>query len=251
MSASVFLVDPEFVSDAALESILELPKAVSHHMSVMRIEPNEVCELVDGQGKRITGNLNTAGEFVVRHIAVEGLPSLRIDVAQALIKGDRLENSLDMLTQVGVTGLIPWMADHSVVKWQGDKLAKQFTKWTNITRAATEQSRRSWTPEIHDPMTSSELANRFSTYDHVIVLVEASGDRYSGVASGSVLLIVGPEGGLSARERESFGEAQSLTLGASVFRSETAGVVGAAYLFTKSGEWDSQSGDAMQGLSNA
>ena len=251
MSASVFLVDPEFVSDAALESILELPKAVSHHMSVMRIEPNEVCELVDGQGKRITGNLNIAGQFVVRNIAVEALPGLRIDVAQALIKGDRLENSLDMLTQVGVMGMIPWIADHSVVKWQGDKVAKQFTKWTNITRAATEQSRRSWTPEIRDPVTSAELANRLSTYDHVIVLVEASGDRYSGVTSGSVLLIVGPEGGISARERELFGEAESLTVGAGVFRSETAGVVGASYLFTKSGEWDSESGDTMQGLSNA
>ena len=251
MSASVFLVDGEFVSDAEPESILELPKAVSHHMSVMRIEPNEVCELVDGQGKRITGNLNISGEFVVRNIAVEALPSLRIDVAQALIKGERFQNSLDMLTQVGVIGLVPWMADHSVVKWQGDKVAKQLTKWTNITRAATEQSRRSWTPEIHDPVTSPELANLFSTYSHVIVLEEASGDRYSGDASGSVLLIVGPEGGLSARERELFGKAESLTLGASVFRSETAGVVGASYLFTKSGEWDSQSGDTMKGFGNA
>ncbi len=251
MSASVFLVEPELVSDVSTKSILTLPNSVAHHMQVIRIEPGEVCELVDGHGKRIGGRLNSDGQFVVTSVQVESPPKLLIDVAQALIKGDRLENSLDMMTQVGVTGLIPWMADHSVVKWQGDKSAKQLVKWKNVTSAATEQSRRSWVPTIHDPVTSDELAKKLSDYDHVIVLEEASGTRISGINSGSVLLIVGPEGGVSARERELFVIAVPLTLGTGVFRSESAGVVGASYLFTKSGEWDGPSGGHMQGLTNA
>lgn len=250
MSASVFLVEPELLSDSSVGSFISLPKPVAHHIRVMRIESNELCELVDGLGKRVSGTVNPDGSFEVTSVQVEPLPALRIDVAQALIKGDRLENSLDMLTQVGVTGLIPWVADHSVVKWNSEKSAKQLVKWKNVTTAATEQSRRSWTPVIHEPITSNALAKKLSDYDHVVVLEESGKSHSPGIYSGSVLLIVGPEGGVSAHERELFASAVSLRLGTNVFRSETAGVIGVSYLFSKSGEWDSESGGTVQGLSN-
>jgi 16S rRNA (uracil1498-N3)-methyltransferase len=156
-----------------------------------------------------------------------------------------------MLTQVGVTGLIPWMADHSVVRWNSEKSVKQLLKWKNVTNAATEQSRRSWTPVIHEQMTSNALSERFTDYDHVVVLEESGRNHSPQINSGSVLLIVGPEGGVSFHERELFASAVSLRLGTNVFRSETAAVVGVSYLFSKSGEWDSESGERMQGLSNA
>jgi 16S rRNA (uracil1498-N3)-methyltransferase len=83
-------------------------------------------------------------------------------------------------------------------------------------------------------------------------VLEESGTTHSPkIDSGSVLLIVGPEGGVSANEHELFTNAVSLRLGTNVFRSETAGVVGVSYLFSKSGEWDSESGGSVQGLSNA
>lgn len=251
MSASVFLVEPELVSDVGVGSRVILPKLVAHHTQVARIEPNELCELVDGQGKRISGTVNPDGQFAVASVQQDCLPTLRIDVAQALIKGDRLENSLDMLTQVGVSGLIPWIADHSIVKWDAEKSVKQLVKWRHVTRAATEQSRRSWTPVVYDPATSNELSQKLSNYDHIVVLEESGGTPISGVISGSVLLIVGPEGGVSARERDLFTGAISLRLGTNVFRSETAGVVGVSYLFSTSGEWDSQSEGTVRGLSNA
>ncbi len=251
MSAPVFLVEPELLSDSGIGSFIALPKPVAHHIHVMRIESNELCELVDGHGKRVSGTVNPEGSFEVKSVQVEPLPALRIDVAQALIKGDRLENSLDMLTQVGVSGLIPWIADHSVVKWNSEKSAKQLVKWKNVITAATQQSRRSWTPVIHEPIGSNALAKKLCDYEHVVVLEESGKSQAPGIASGSVLLIVGPEGGVSAHERELFAGAASLRLGNSVFRSETAGVVGVSYLFSRSGEWDSESGGTMQGLSNA
>ena len=251
MSASVFLVEPELLRDSGIGSSFALPKPVAHHIRVMRIESDELCELVDGHGKRVSGAVNPDGFFVVKGEQLEPLPALRIDVAQALIKGDRLENSLDMLTQVGVTGLIPWIADHSVVKWNSEKSAKQLVKWKNVTTAATEQSRRSWTPVIHEPISSNALAKKLSDYDHVVVLEESGKSQAPEINSGSVLLIVGPEGGVSAHERELFASAVSLRLGTNVFRSETAGVAGVSYLFSKSGEWDGESGGTVQGLSNA
>ncbi len=251
MSASVFLVEPELLDNAGVGSLVALPTSVQHHIRVMRIESNELIELVDGHGKRMSGTVNPDGGFAVGSVQLDSLPALQIDVAQALIKGDRLENSLDMLTQVGVTGLIPWVADHSVVKWKKEKSVKQLLKWKNVTNAATEQSRRSWTPVIHEPMTSNALSERFTDYDHVVVLEETGINHSPQINSGSVLLIVGPEGGVSSHERELFASAMSLRLGTNVFRSETAAVVGVSYLFSKSGEWNSESGGSVQGLSNA
>jgi 16S rRNA (uracil1498-N3)-methyltransferase len=251
VSASVFLVEPELLNGVGVGSLISMPASVAHHIRVMRIETDESIELVDGHGKRLSGTVNPEGHCVVASVQVDPQPALRIDVAQALIKGDRLENSLDMLTQVGVTGLIPWIADHSVVRWNKEKSAKQLVKWKNVTNAATEQSRRSWTPVIHEPMTSNALAQRLPTYDYVVVLEESGTTHSLKIDSGSVLLIVGPEGGVSAHERELFASAVSVRLGTNVFRSETAGVVGVSYLFSKSGEWDSESGERMQGLSNA
>lgn len=251
MSASVFLIEPELARDVGIGSVLVLPQSVAHHIQVMRIELGEICELVDGRGTRMSGTVAADGRFLVTSVHKDSLPALQIDVAQALIKGDRLENSLDMLTQVGVTGLIPWNADHSVVKWNSEKSTKQLIKWKNVTRAATEQSRRSWTPVIHEPATSNDLAKKLMDYDHVVVLDETGGTDASGISRGSVLLIVGPEGGVSARERQLFAGAVSLRLGTQVFRSETAGVVGVSYLFTRSGAWNSQSADRVKGLGNA
>jgi 16S rRNA (uracil1498-N3)-methyltransferase len=251
VSAPVFLIEPELAHGAGIGSIVILPKSVVHHIAVMRIGPGELCELVDGQGIRMTGMVTPDGQFAVASVKVDPLPNLRIDVAQPLIKGDRLENSIDMLTQVGVNGLIPWIADHSVVKWNSEKSAKQLVKWRNVMKAATEQSRRSWMPVIQEPVTSNELAKNLSNYDHVVVLEETGGNCVSAIRTGSVLLLVGPEGGVSTRERELFAGAMTLSLGTNVFRSETAGVVGMTYLFSRSGEWDGQSEGAVQGLSNA
>ena len=251
MSPSVFFVEPELLREVSVSTAVTLPQQVAHHVHVMRITPGEVCELVDGHGKRITGAINAEGAFIVARVAKDPAPKLRIDVAQALIKGDRLETAIDMMTQVGVSGFIPWIADHCVVKWVGDKTQKQLIKWNNVVAAASEQSRRSWLPTVQSPMTSGELAQKMQSYDHVVVLEESHGANTTDIESGSVLLLVGPEGGCSARERELFEQGISLTLGTSVFRSETAGVVGVSYLMTKSGEWDSQSGGTVQGFTNA
>ena len=136
MSPSVFFVDPELLREVSVSTAVTLPQQVAHHVHVMRITPGEVCELVDGHGKRITGAINAEGAFIVARVAKDPAPKLRIDVAQALIKGDRLETAIDMMTQVGVSGFIPWIADHCVVKWVGDKTQKQLTKWNNVVAAA-------------------------------------------------------------------------------------------------------------------
>lgn len=243
MSAPTFLVSPELLSGVQVGSQVHLPETVAHHMKVARIAVGEEVHLVDGQGTRVSGSCAHNDCFDIAAVTHESLPRLRITVAQALIKGDRLERAVEMMTEVGATAFIPWSADHSVVKWAPDKAGRNRLKWVNLVHAASEQSRRSFVPYVEPPVNSKELFARFSDFDQVILLEETQGAVLAQSPSGSVLIVVGPEGGLSRGERELFKTADNcvqLTVGNSVLRSATAGVVVMSHLFTRSGEWDSR-----------
>jgi 16S rRNA (uracil1498-N3)-methyltransferase len=236
VSASTFLVDPVTLSSVQGGAEIELNAQVAHHMKVTRMGSTEIIHLVDGLGTRARGHLMSPGHFRVDLVTSEPRPQPNITVAQALIKGDRLERAIEMMTEVGATAFIPWEAEHSIVKWSGDKAKKNVDKWVNVVRAATEQSRRSWTPNIFAPADSKALASQFADFDQVIFMEESNGAEFARISAKSVLLVVGPEGGISQRERALFEQLApegsfSLTIGTGVLRSATAGVVGLTHLF--------------------
>ncbi len=253
MSTPTFLAEPALFSGAAIGSAITLDSATAHHIRVTRIKESETIQVVDGQGTRLSGQVSPGGIFQVQGIEQETPPRLHITVAQALIKGDRLERALEMMTEVGAMSFIPWQADHSVVSWSKEKAERNSQKWTNVVRAATEQSRRSFVPSIEPLVVGARLASDCAHFDHVVLLEELEqrcGVPQVALTSGSVLVVIGPEGGISDSEREAFRGAtnmQSLTLGNTVLRSATAGVVGLTYLFTTAGEWNGHSQDVMKG----
>lgn len=243
MSASTYLVAPGELHKAQVGTRILLPASVVHHMKVARIAVGEEVHLVDGQGKRVIGLLAPGDSLEVESIVQESPTTLQITVAQALIKGDRLDRALEMMTEVGAAAFIPWAADHSVVKWTPDKASRNQHKWLNLAQAASEQSRRAFVPDVEAVVNSKELCQRFTDFDQVIVLEESEGSDLGANLTGSVLIVVGPEGGLSSAERQLFTAADNcvqLTLGNNVLRSATAGVVAISYLLTRSGEWDSR-----------
>lgn len=250
MSPPTFLTNSDLLAEATVGSVIQLDATVTHHLRVTRIRPSENIDIVDGKGKRLSGVVTSDGEFEVQGIVHEKPPALRITVAQALIKGDRLERAIEMMTEVGAQGFIPWQADHCVVNWSADKISRNLRKWESLVHASTEQSRRSFVPHVQPPMSSSELLAHFDQFDHVVVLEESSDSRGVTRYSGKILVLVGPEGGISESERTAFSAANnaaSLTVGTNVLRSATAGVVGLTYLFTSSGEWNTQHVDSVAG----
>jgi 16S rRNA (uracil1498-N3)-methyltransferase len=255
VSPATFLVPVESLAHAQVDSVVELDKAVSHHMAVTRIQPDEVIDLVDGMGTRVSGVISRPGEFLVHMINHEQIPDLQVTVVQALLKGDRLERAIEMMTEVGAVGFIPWEADHGIVKWTAEKAKRNHLKWEHVVRASVEQSRRSFLPEVLPLVNSKALTTLFPNYDHVIIMDESGGyQRLSGLPVDGlrvrVLLVIGPEGGLSEAERLTFtaaGNARMLTLGSAVLRGATAGVVGLSYLFTRFGEWGSAPSGSVEG----
>jgi len=227
---------------------LDGPEA-RHAVTVKRLAPGEDVDLVDERGTRVTGMVESAdgGALVVRclEISREAAPSPRLVLVQALAKGDRDEQAIESATELGIDAVIPWQSDRSIVRWRGDRAAKALAKWRSVVRAAAKQSRRSRTPDVEEAVDTTALARRISQAEAAFVLHEDAvwslSSRLDGLAAqdGEILLIVGPEGGISPSEVAAFEAAGATTalLGPHVLRSSSAGPAALVVANTVLGRW--------------
>lgn len=204
-----------------------------HAADVRRLQPGEPIWLTDGTGLLATGEVVAArrGELDVRVDSVESRPppAIRIVVVQALAKGGRDEDAVEAMTEVGVDEFVGWQASRSIARWT-DRTA---SKWSSTTSAAAKQSRRCWWPAVSGPASTADVAQRLARADLGVVLSESAGVPLAGLsipAAGEVVIVVGPEGGISPAEAAAFADAGAVMarLGDTVLRSSTAGVAAAA-----------------------
>jgi 16S rRNA (uracil1498-N3)-methyltransferase len=146
------------------------------------------------------------------------------------------------MTEVGVDAVLPWSAERSVTRWQGDRGERALGKWRATAREAAKQSRRAWLPDIAGPASTAAVAKRASAAACAIVLEADAALKLHGLtlpAEGDVMLIVGPEGGISPAERAALREAGAIEarLGPTVLRTSTAGAVAAATLLSRTARW--------------
>jgi 16S rRNA (uracil1498-N3)-methyltransferase len=245
---------PVFLADrAALESgVVVLSGAEGRHAAtVRRLRPGERADVADGAG--LVAECVVAGPGVDQHGAA-GLelivrarrevprPDPAITVVQAIPKGDRGELAVEEMTEVGVDRIVPWAAARSVPVWQGARGERSLAKWRMTAREAAKQSRRAWIPEVTVVSSAARVAQLASQAACAIVLepgAEASLGRLSLPETGDLLVVVGPEGGITDEESAAFRAAGAVAcrLGPTVLRTSTAGTVAAAILLTRSGRW--------------
>ncbi len=213
-----------------------------HAAVVRRIRVGEQVQLSDGAGRGIVGPVVAVSkQSITVEVAsqlVEEPPALRLVVAQALAKGDRGELAVELLTEVGASEIVPWQASRSIVRWSGERGAKGLARWRSTAREAAKQSRRLWTPVVGDLVSTAGLAARGAAADVALLLHESATTSLAEVAvprSGEVLLVVGPEGGISAEELEILSSAggRPTLLTPHVLRTSTAGVVACAGLLLR------------------
>ncbi len=239
----VFLVSPGQLSGPAVT--LTGPEG-RHAAVVRRLRSGERADVSDGAGTLAEGEVTAVGKdsvtIEIRVTRAVPPPQPRLVVAQALPKGDRGELAVELMTEVGVDAVLPWSAERSITRWQGDRGERALSKWRATAREAAKQSRRAWLPEIAAPAGTAALAKRASAASCAIVL-EADAVRklheLTLPAEGDVLLIVGPEGGVSPAERAALREAGAIEarLGPTVLRTSTAGAVAAAVLLARTARW--------------
>ncbi|MFD4240629.1 16S rRNA (uracil(1498)-N(3))-methyltransferase [Streptomyces sp. NPDC058525] len=246
MTAPVFVVKevpagPEFVLDG--------PEG-RHAVSVKRLNPGEAVVLTDGRGgwaeavvKAAEGKdrlvLTVSGAFE------EAGPTVRITVVQALPKGDRGEVAVETMTETGVDAIVPWQASRCITQWRGDRGAKSLAKWRATAREAGKQSRRVRFPDVAEALSTKQVAALLAGADLAMVLHEDRDTPSEALAeaelpaTGSIVLVVGPEGGVSPEELAVFAEAgaRPYRLGRSVLRTSTAGTAATAVLLARTGRW--------------
>ena len=217
-----------------------------HAAAVRRLRLGERADVSDGAGTLAQGVVTSVGKdsvtLEIQAVHSAPPPQPRLVVAQALPKGDRGELAVELMTEVGVDEVVPWSAERSITKWQGDRGQRALGKWRATAREAAKQSRRNWLPEIAPLASTTAIAKRVSTAACAIVLEADATLKLRELAlpdSGDIMLIVGPEGGISPAERAALrhGGAIEARLGPNVLRTSTAGAVGAANLLARTNRW--------------
>ncbi len=237
MSAQVYLTKPGSLPEGI--SSVELTGDEAHHaIKVKRTNVGEVIEIVDGFGVRVSGKVVQVDKnslvVTVESRTVEPKSKLGLTVAQALAKGDRAELALEILTEVGVDSILPWRAEHAIAKWDDPEKGK--AKWQSAVGQAAKQARRSWIPIVEDLATTDQLVETAKTFNLVLILHESATQSFAEIpipSQGSVLLVVGPEGGISPRELELFSQFQQVRMGKTVMRTSTAGGIAAGAILSK------------------
>lgn len=267
MSLHHFFLDDQVISlEDAPVFALRLSPADRKHARVLRLSQGEhigvvdasrdyfECEVVDATGDdvsvRIARRLDApdAGAQVV--------------LVQGLAKGDKMDDVVRHATEVGISGFIPMACSRSVVKLDAKKAAARTNRWRAIARSAAMQCGRLDVPEVSEPMGVAQAVAAVAEATAVLVCWEecpatstiaaALSSAFSACAcspaDARIAVVVGPEGGLCAEEVAAFTQgcrrAWPVTLGPSILRAETAGVVAPALVLYECGGMGNEKGAA-------
>ena len=220
-----------------------------HAATVRRIRPGEQLVLGDGAGG--------LADCVVEHAGRDGLRARvterwnvepaqpPVTVVQALPKSERSELAIELATEAGADAFVAWQAARCVASWDGARVDKGLRRWRAVARSAARQSRRAYIPSVDGVLSTAVLTGRIrdqvSAAGAVLALHESATAGLADVPlaqAKSLTLVVGPEGGLSARDLATLRAAgfRGLRLGPRILRTETAGIAAIAALQTLQGD---------------
>jgi len=199
------------------------------HLVVTRAEPDEVIEIFDGRGSvwKTTVESVQKRETIVKVVEFRRVEPDPVDVtlALAMIRVSAFELALEKAVEVGVTQIVPFMAERS------NAAGNRQDRWQRILIEAAKQSKHYYLPALHES----------TTFDQVLLIPAASkimfaehngGPLKSALAGSPVLYLIGPEGGWSDRECSTALDKgfHAVSLGAAILKAETAAIVGAALI---------------------
>ncbi|MFV0556443.1 MAG: 16S rRNA (uracil(1498)-N(3))-methyltransferase [Lactovum sp.] len=211
-------------------------KETAHHMfTVMRLsagsevkivfkeEKLAVCKVINPEEKKLT---------LIKLLDKQTELPIEVTVALGFPKGDKLDFITEKVTELGAKAIWAAPFERSIVKWKAEKLKKRQEKLQKISKGAAEQSGRLRLPEIQLFEKHSSLIERFSDFDSIIIAYEESAKKGENSRlietllkkPKKLLIIFGPEGGISEREIKEFEtyDVNLVALGPRILRAETA-----------------------------
>ena len=198
----------------------------NHAIRVLRMQEGAEFMLSDGKG---SWSQVVATEVKKKSMQVQVLDSgfqdplaTTITVVQAIPKGDRAKEAIELLTEAGVDCIVPWLSTRSI--------GKGSEKFAITAREASKQSRRFRIPEVTDMATTAQICEAIKVSDLAIAFHESATTKLSDQVSSHnvehLLIIIGPEGGLTDEEIAAFTQAGAKValMGRPILRSAHAGI---------------------------
>jgi len=219
-----------------------------HAANVRRIRSGEELDLGDGDG--------TVAHCVVEDVGKGRLTALVLDrrtlpvalpavtVVQALPKSDRSELAIELATEAGADAFVGWQASRCVARWESSaKVDKGLRRWDAVARSAARQSRRPYIPSINGVVSTAELVHRVRDGGAAALVLHESAiaklTELPMAQADSLLLIIGPEGGIADDEIATLSDAgaTAVRLGPTVLRTSTAAAVALGALGALTSRW--------------
>ena len=257
MSLTPFVHLDGEIQGCASGDVVPLGDGERHHLArVLRLAPGATIEVSDGRGGMVPAVLGDGAVRLTGSVTYEPVPRPKLYVLQGLPKGRKMDEVVRQSTELGVDGVVPVVAERSVVRLEGERAVAAVRRWRAVARAAAEQSRRPWRPTVADVTSLSELPSRWRTAsggERALFVAhpgerglpgalerrrEAGSRHVSDLAS--VGVAIGPEGGWSEHELVSLRSwgAELVGLGAGVMRTEHAAAAALAALCALLGRWE-------------
>ena len=202
----------------------------NHAIRVLRMNAGDIFMLSDGNGAwsevKVHAVKKKSLEVEVISSGFQEPLATTITVVQALPKGDRAKEAIELLTEAGVDRIIPWQASRSI--------GKASDKFAVTAREASKQSRRFRIPEVTSTATTEQICDAIKVSDLAIVFHESAEIKLSDVVTShnvsNLLVIIGPEGGITPAEVEvvTAAGAKTALMGRPILRSAHAGIAAVA-----------------------
>lgn len=239
-----------FVSPACIlqQTISVTGDVLVHLRDSLRITIGETLWVGDGQGTRYRAEITDVSKRAVTGRILETVQeplfrTPRLILGQSLLKGEKMDWVIQKATELGVDELIPVESRHSVVQLKADRVDHQLTRWQRIALEAAQQSEQWRVPPIARPQSLSGLLTRQATASVTLMLTERrEGTSLQSVElpkneSGSVVVLIGPEGGWSNEEVQVAEQVKALpiNLGQKILRAETAAIAAISILQSRLG----------------
>lgn len=225
-----------------------LPNQAGEHLTrVLRLESGAAFTLFNGAGGEYSATIAGTGKKVTArvgdHHAMERESPLHVTLLQGVARGERMDLIVQKATELGVTRIVPVLAERSVVKLDEKQRARKREHWQAIAISACEQCGRNRVPEVSEPASLGDSIAALSAGGLQCLLAAGGEASLAAVAARdparAIVLLIGPEGGLAESERE-FARANGFIacrLGPRVMRTETAGLAALALLQAVAGDF--------------
>lgn len=247
MSLPRFFLNKQILGSINAESFdLDLSADDLKHAQVLRLQPGEHIAVIDASQDYFECEIIESSDHLVVTITAhkdQQNPRPAITLAQGLPKGTKFDDIIRHATEVGVDTFIPLETQRSIVHLDSKKAGAKQVRWQEIAKSAAMQSGRNGIPTVELPHTLKELCTTINHFDCVIIFWEEATPEdtiaqalkplltlsANDFAQASVLVVVGPEGGLDPQEvsllLNANPHATVATLGPYILRTETAGLL--------------------------